>query len=52
MNSSEKNLLRWVIGIVAGYFLSLWLKGKQLPALLTTILSGVGGRAAATALVP
>jgi hypothetical protein len=52
MNSSEKNILRWVIGIIVGYFLSLWLKSKQLPALMTAILSGVGGHVAATALVP
>jgi len=52
MNNSEKKTLRWVIGIVVGYFLGLWLKGKEVGALMTTILSGVGGRAAAAALVP
>jgi hypothetical protein len=52
MNPTEKKILRTVVGLIVAYFLSLWLKGKELSALMTTILSGVGGQVAAAALVP
>jgi hypothetical protein len=50
--SDKKKILRWVIALVVAYLLSLWLKGKEVGALMTTVIGGAGGSVASAVLVP